>query len=108
MASAPATSPGGLIELAAMPQRPPVAHAAADAGIVARIQDLLDHDIATALGNDGGGIEFIRYGDRRVYVRLTGTCAACLKSDTTIKGYVEEKLREFVDDGLQVIEVEHR
>ena len=107
--SAPASAAsGGLVELAAMPVRPPVVHDPADAPIVARIQELLDHDIATALGNDGGGIEFIRYESRRVYVRLTGACAACLKSDTTIKGYVEEKLREFVDDRLQVIEVEHR
>ena len=47
----------------------------------------------------------MRYRDRRVYVRLTGACAACRASDATIKGWVEAQLREFVDAALEVIEV---
>ncbi|MBE0566934.1 MAG: NifU family protein, partial [Krumholzibacteria bacterium] len=73
--------------------------------VVARIRELLAGDIAPALRHDGGDIEFVRYLDRRVYVRLTGACAACRASDATIKGWVEAQLREFVDDRIQVIEV---
>jgi NifU-like protein len=105
---APRPAGGGPVELAPLPARPVVAHDPADGEIVTRIQRLLDDEIATALGNDGGGIEFVRYADKRVYVRLTGTCAACRKSDTTIEGVVEDKLRELVDDSLRVIEVDHR
>ncbi len=53
-----------------------------------------------------GDIEFVRYDSGRVYVRLTGACAACRASDATIKGYVESQLREFVDDSLSVFEVD--
>jgi len=76
-----------------------------DAAMIARIRSALAEDIAPALRNDGGDIEFVRYRDHRVYVRLTGTCAACRASDATIKGWVEAQLREFVDTALEVIEV---
>ncbi len=96
----------GLIKLGDMASPPAVVHADADADMVAQIQDMLDNEISVALRNDGGDIEFVRYTEDRVYVRLTGNCAACRKSDNTIKGYVEARLREFVSEKLQVIEVE--
>jgi len=105
-ASRPVAS-GGLIELGEMMPAPVVEHAAEDADRVAQIQEMLDNEISVALRNDGGDIEFVRYAEGRVYVRLTGNCAACRKSDATIKGYVEARLREFVSEDLRVIEVEH-
>ncbi len=72
---------------------------------VARIREVLTHDIAPGLRHDGGDIEFVRLKDNKVFVRLTGNCAACLASDVTISGYVQVQLREFVDDALEVIEV---
>ena len=106
-AGAPVAS-GGLQQLGTMPAPRLVECDPADADIVARIQELLDNDISVALRNDGGDIEFVRYQAGRVYVRLTGSCAACLKSDNTIKGCVEPRLREFVSEVLQVIEVDGR
>lgn len=100
---------GGLQSLGTMPAAEagakPVDHKPEDAAIVARIQDLLDEDIAVTLRNDGGDIEFVRFLDNRVYVRLTGSCAACRSSEVTIQNVVEAKLREFVSEDLQVIEV---
>jgi NifU-like protein len=95
--------PGGLQDLAPLAAEP--APSEADAAIITRIKDLLVQDIAPALRNDGGDIEFVRYREGRVYVRLTGACAACRASEATIKGFVEAQLREFVDPDLQVIEV---
>lgn len=99
---------GGLQALGTMPQASgpkPVDFKPEDAAIVARIQELLDEDIAVTLRNDGGDIEFIRFLDNRVYVRLTGSCAACRSSEVTIKNVVEAQLREFVSEDIQVIEV---
>jgi len=100
---------GGLQALGSMPPADsgpkPVDHKPEDAEIVARIQELLDEDIAVTLRNDGGDIEFVRFLDNRVYVRLTGSCAACRSSEVTIKNVVEAQLREFVSEDLQVIEV---
>jgi len=83
----------------------PVKHAEIDAEIVTKIRELLENDISVALRNDGGDIEFVRYQEHRVYVRLTGACAACRASEATIKGYVQAQLREFVSDQIEVIEV---
>ncbi len=100
---------GGLQSLGAMPSAEagprPVEHKPEDAEIVGRIQELLDQDIAVTLRNDGGDIEFVRYLDNRVYVRLTGSCAACRSSEVTIKNVVQAQLREFVSEDLSVIEV---
>ncbi len=100
---------GGLQALGSMPQAEStprqVEHKPEDAEIVGRIQNLLDEDIAVTLRNDGGDIEFVRFLDNRVYVRLTGSCAACRSSEVTIKNVVEAQLREFVSEDIQVIEV---
>lgn len=107
---------GQLVQLGEMPGAAGSAPAAAapapgpevsaeDEAVIARIRELLDNDIAVALRHDGGDIEFVRLQGNRVYVRLTGACAACRASEATIKGYVEAQLREFVRDDLEVIEV---
>jgi NifU-like protein len=95
-----------LIQLDGMPTAPAVDHLPEDQEVVARIQEHLDEDISVALRNDGGDIEFVRYHQGKVFVRLTGSCAACKASDATIKGYVEAQLREFVSENLEVIEVD--
>ena len=69
-------------------------------------RELLASEIAPALRGDGGDIEFVRYRDLRVHVRLTGNCAACRSSAVTIAGLVEPRLREFVDHRLTVVEVD--
>jgi NifU-like protein len=97
---------GGLIQLGDMTSAPSVEYDPVDGDIVARIQELLADDISVALRSDGGDIEFVRYHEGKVYVRLTGACAACKASDATIKGYVEAQLREFVSEDLEVIEVD--
>jgi len=77
----------------------------ADRAVVRQIQDLLENDIAVALRNDGGDIEFVRYNEGRVFVRLKGACAACRAANVTLKDYVEAELRRHVRADLQVIEV---
>lgn len=42
--------------------------------------------------NDGGDIEFIKYEDQIVYVKLKGACQGCPMMDITIKDGVEQLL----------------
>jgi len=99
-----APPPKGLVELTELSPATP-APATEEDPRAARIRELLEEDIAPALRNDGGDIEFVRMQGDSVFVRLTGACAACRASDATIKGYVESRLHEFVDEKLEVIEV---
>lgn len=41
------------------------------------------------LNNDGGDVEFIKYEDGIVYVKLLGSCMDCPMADDTIKEMIE-------------------
>lgn len=40
--------------------------------------------------NDGGNLEFVKYEDNIVYVRLLGACRDCPMMDVTLKDGIEE------------------
>lgn len=48
-----------------------------------KIKELIDH-MRPYLNMDGGDIEFIKYEDHYVYIKLTGACTNCLLQDNTI------------------------
>lgn len=68
------------------------------------IEDVLEREIRPALRKDGGDIELIDVDGDFVVVSLRGACVSCKKSQTTLKEYVEKKLREQVLDTLIVEE----
>jgi NifU-like protein len=68
------------------------------------IEEALEREIRPALRKDGGDIELIDVDGDTVFVSLRGSCASCMKSQTTLKEYVEKKLREQVLDTLTVEE----
>jgi NifU-like protein len=69
------------------------------------IEDVLEREIRPALRKDGGDIELIDVDGDFVMVSLRGACVSCAASQTTLKDYVEKKLREQVLDTLVVEEV---
>jgi NifU-like protein len=68
------------------------------------IEDVLEREVRPTLRKDGGDIELIDVDGDFVTVSLRGACGSCLKSQTTLKEYVEKKLREQVLDTLVVEE----
>jgi len=68
------------------------------------IEDVLEREIRPALKRDGGDIELIDVDGDFVIVSLRGACVSCAASQTTLKEYVEKKLREQVSDNLIVEE----
>jgi len=69
------------------------------------IKQILDTEVRPLLEQDGGDIELVEVDGDKVYVALRGMCSSCPASSLTIKGAVETKLREFVSDTLEVLEV---
>ena len=63
-------------------------------------------EIRPYLNMDGGDVEFIKYKDKIVYVKLTGACAACLFSDETIKNGLYETLKQEIPEIEGVINTE--
>ena len=68
------------------------------------IEEVLEREVRPALRKDGGDIELIDVDGDFVIVSLRGACGSCKKSQTTLKEYVEKKLREQVLDTLIVEE----
>ncbi|MBQ8659647.1 MAG: NifU family protein [Bacilli bacterium] len=56
------------------------------------IKEILD-SLRPYLNMDGGDVEFIKYEEKIVYVKLTGACQACLFSDETIKNGLYETIK---------------
>ncbi len=55
---------------------------------------------------DGGDVDFIKFEDGIVFVRLLGACIGCASSDETIKGGIEALLLEEVPGVIGVEQVE--
>lgn len=71
---------------------------------IKQIEEVLDREIRPELKKDGGDIELIDVDGDFVTVSLRGACTSCTNSETTLKEYVEKKLRELVLDSLIVEE----
>lgn len=71
---------------------------------IKKIEEVLEREIKPGLRQDGGDIELIDVDGDFVLVSLRGSCSSCTKSQTTLKEYVEKKLREFVLETLIVEE----
>lgn len=71
---------------------------------IKKIEEVLEREVRPGLRKDGGDIELIDVDGDFVTVSLRGACTSCVKSQTTLKEYVEKKLREFVLESLIVEE----
>lgn len=71
---------------------------------IKKIEEVLEREIKPTLKKDGGDIELIDVDGDFVTVSLRGACAGCQSSRTTLKVYVEKKLRELVSESLIVEE----
>ncbi len=70
-----------------------------------KIKELID-DLRPLLNQDGGDIEFIRYEDHYVFIKLTGACANCGLQDNTISFGIENYLKEQIPEIEGVINVD--
>ena len=57
------------------------------------------------LMNDGGNIEFIKYENDIVYVKMSGACSNCYMLDFTLKEGIENAIKEEVPSVKEVINV---
>ena len=54
---------------------------------------------------DGGDIEFVKYENNIVYIKMLGACAGCALIDYTLKDGVEAAIKEEVPEVKEVINV---
>lgn len=56
--------------------------------------------------SDGGNLEFIKFEDGIVYIRLLGACSHCSMIDVTLKEGIESMLINEVPEVLGVVKVD--
>lgn len=67
------------------------------------IKSLLDEYVRPAVENDGGAIDFLGYENGIVTVLMKGSCAGCPSSTQTLKGGIEQLLKQHLPDVKEVI-----
>lgn len=67
-----------------------------------KIRELLDTRVRPAVAMDGGDIQFHAFQDGVVYVKLQGACAGCPSSTMTLKAGIENMLRHYIPEVLEV------
>ena len=58
------------------------------------------------LQSDGGNIEYVKFENGIVFVKLTGACAGCSLIDVTLKEGIEEILVSEIPEVKQVVKVD--
>jgi Fe-S cluster biogenesis protein NfuA len=74
----------------------------ADADTVATIKDLIETRVRPAVANDGGDITFRGFKDGVVYLNMKGSCAGCPSSTATLQHGIQNLLKHFVPDVVEV------
>lgn len=72
--------------------------------IETKVKEILDK-IKPFLNNDGGDVEFVKYEDGVVYVKLLGACIDCPMADNTIKEMIEYTITFEIPEVKEVINV---
>lgn len=67
-----------------------------------KIIDVIDK-VRPFLVSDGGNIEFVKYEDNKVYVKMLGACSGCELIDITLKDGIKQAIMEEVPSVEDVI-----
>ena len=77
-------------------------HHGEDGEIVNQIKELLDTRVRPAVAQDGGDITFHGFDRGIVYLHMQGACAGCPSSTLTLKMGIENLLRHYIPEVLEV------
>jgi Fe-S cluster biogenesis protein NfuA len=77
-------------------------HDGPDSEIVNQIKDLLDTRVRPAVAQDGGDITFHGFDRGVVYLHMQGACAGCPSSTLTLKMGIENLLRHYIPEVVEV------
>ena len=67
-----------------------------------KVIDIIDN-LRPFLINDGGNIEFVKYENGIVYIKMMGACSNCEMLDLTLKDGIETALTSEVPEVIKVV-----
>ncbi|MBQ9900253.1 MAG: NifU family protein [Acholeplasmatales bacterium] len=69
--------------------------------IISEIEKIINK-VRPYLNSEGGDIEFLKFEEGIVYVRMLGACIDCGALDSTLKDGIEALLVEYVPEVIEV------
>lgn len=69
-----------------------------------KIKSIIDK-INPYIISDGGNLEFIKYENNIVYVKLSGACAECSMINITLKDGIEQLIKNEIPEIDQVVNI---
>ncbi len=69
-----------------------------------KIKEIINK-IKPFLNNDGGDVEFVKFENGIVYVKLLGNCVDCEMSDVTLTDMVESSLVFEIPEVIKVVDI---
>jgi Fe-S cluster biogenesis protein NfuA len=79
-----------------------VEESGSDDPVVAQIKELIETRVRPAVARDGGDIVFRGFERGVVYLQMRGACSGCPSSTMTLKAGIENLLRYYVPDVVEV------
>ncbi|HYE52972.1 MAG TPA: NifU family protein [Azospirillaceae bacterium] len=76
-----------------------------DDEVVQQIKELLDTRVRPAVAQDGGDITFHGFERGVVYLAMKGACAGCPSSTATLKAGIENMLRHYIPEVVEVRQI---
>ncbi len=73
-----------------------------DNEVVKQIKELIDQRVRPAVAMDGGDISFCSFENGVVTLQMKGACAGCPSSTATLKMGIENMLRHYIPEVLEV------
>ncbi len=73
-----------------------------DSEVVSQIKELLDTRVRPAVAQDGGDIVFHGFQDGIVLLEMHGACSGCPSSTITLKHGIENLLRHYLPEVIEV------
>ena len=73
-----------------------------DSEVVSQIKELLDTRVRPAVAQDGGDIVFRGFEKGIVYLHMQGACQGCPSSTATLKMGIENMLRHYIPEVVEV------
>jgi Fe-S cluster biogenesis protein NfuA len=73
-----------------------------DTETVATIKELIETRVRPAVANDGGDITFKGFKDGVVYLNMKGACSGCPSSTATLRHGIQNLLKHYLPDVVEV------
>lgn len=69
-----------------------------------KIKEIIE-ELRPFLNSDGGDIEFVKYENHIVYIKMHGACSNCQMLDFTLKDGIENTLKEEIPEIESVVNI---